>query len=167
MAFWDINYDFLGRQLLPVRQRKERAKAWIKVLLSPIVWLYNRYMANRAANLYHLGITSQVCYMEKVLNDTFDNVDRRIRIVDGVSEEITHVYLDAELRPVYVALDSELPVSAYDAPIWIYTDIETEESGWQFVVEYPTGLVFDMVRLRALVDRYRLPSKSTYLVRSY
>ena len=167
MGSFDVNYDVLRVQLLPVRLRKDRMKAWIKCLISPVKYLYDLYKLFRAAKLYDLAHNSQVCYMEAALNDVFDPEARRIYISDGEYEVPTFVYTVPEERTLYLATDGELPLIDYDAPIYLNLDSETYVMGWQFIVYYPAGLVFDMARLKAIVNRYRLPSKKNYDVREF
>lgn len=167
MGFFDVEFDVLRVQLLPVKLRAAIMKAWIKCLLKPLVWLYDKYMANRAANLYYLAHNSQVCYMEAALNDLFDNEDRRIYVGDGPQQSALYIYLASEEKEVYLPLTSELPVTEYEAPVYLYTEGETMEFSDQFIVYYPDGLVFDLDRMKALINKYRLPSKNRYSIEAY
>lgn len=170
MGFFDVEYDVLRVQLLPVRLRKAVHKAWIQCLIAPVVYLYSLYMLFRTAKLYDLAHNSQICYMEAAFNDAFDNTLRRIYIGDGEYIDPVYLYTIPEELEVPLALESELPVMAYDAPAWLYTEPETYAVSVQFVVYYPadlTDIPADMPRFRAVVDKYRLASKYNYTVEDF
>ncbi len=166
MGYWDIDWDIVVRDETPVDLRKPKRLAWLRVLVWPVKFIYNLLLQFRLNTIYYLTHSSQVCYMEAALNDVFDNDERRIYIADGPFKDPVPLYLDAEAdKEVPLAEDSELPVSEYDAPVYLYTDAETAELGAQFIVYYPAVLALDagqLIRMRALVDRYRLPSKHNY-----
>ncbi len=169
MGVYDINYDIVTRQATPVRLRKPRRLAWLRVLASGVKYVYVLFMAYRTDTLYKLRHNSQVCYMEAVLNDAFDSVERRIYIDEGPEEDPIWLYLEEEEKDVWLALVSELPVDPddYAAPTWLYTDMEMITTGAQFIVYYPEGLAFDLARMRALINYYRLPSKYNYLIQAF
>lgn len=102
------------------------------------------------------------------MNDVFDTVLRRIYIADGPFYDPIFTYLVPEGTLSYLALDSELPGSLdYDAPLWMYIDEETSTVGVQFIVFYPEGLIFNVDRMKALIAKYRLPSKREYILEAY
>lgn len=167
MGYYDIEYDTLTVQLIPTRLRKLVMKAWLQCLVAPVKWLYNKFMLNRTANLYDVAHNGQVCKLEAVLNDAFDNTLRRIYIGDGPYIDPVFIYLIPELKEVPIAKISELPVVDYEAPLPLYMISETSVEGVQFVVYYPTGLIFDLPRMQALINKYRLVGKKYYTIVSY
>lgn len=167
MGFYDIDTAKVIKQSVPVRLRKIIRLAWLGVLLYGVQRVYELFMLFRADRMYWVSHNSQVCYMEAALNDLFDNELRRIYIADGAHFDPVYVFMDTEEHPVWLATDGELPLSEYDAPVYLPTDIETYDMGYQFIVYYPVGLVFDMARMRALVNKYRLPSKWNYDIVSF
>ena len=162
MGFFDINYDSLNFQLLPVRLRKQRMLAWVRCLTVPIRWLHNLFMSNRAINQYFLAHNGQVCHLEKVLNDAFDSVSREIVITDGIYEDPVFTFLAVELKPVWLGLGSEMGATVYESPMVLYTGAETSLLGNSFIVKVPSSVLFDEDRMRALIDRYRLAGRSVY-----
>lgn len=171
MGIFDADFSDSGlpRFLTPVRLRGAKMLAWLKVLCTPITYLYNLFKANRTENLYVLAHTGQVCYLEAVLNDLFDNVDREIFISDGRYVDPEYVYRVDEEKPLFIDLVSEIGTSVIDDPdpVPLYTLAETWPDGIQFIIHVPAALGLDagqLLRLRALVDKYRLPSKNTYTI---
>jgi len=167
MAFFDINYDTLRSQLLPVRLRKRNMKAWLRCLIVPVRWLYNQFKIQRTATLYYLAHNSQVVYLEAVLNDVFDPASRGIHVVDGLFEDPLFTYLVPESRPVWLGLASEAGSSAFPVPQVLYTSAETSLLGNAFVVKVPAALSFDLDRMKALINRYRVAGKNIYGVITY
>jgi hypothetical protein len=170
MGFFDIDYPAFVERSMPVRLRKDAHKSWLNALLAPLRELYALFTAFRAANLYRLAHNGQVCKLEAVLNDAFDNTLRRIYITDGDYIDPLAIYLKIEENDVPLALDSELPVTDYDAPLYLYTAAEEAIMSFLFIVHIPVGITgagYDEVRLRALVDKYRLPSRKYYDVETF
>ena len=171
MGFFNIDYDSLVPQLAPVKLRQPIMMSWLKVLVSPVKWLYNLFMANRKSNLYLLAHDGQVCFLESVLNDAFDPVSRGIYITDGPFKDPLFLYLNTEVKPLWLGLISEEGGTTYPDPEVLYTDLETYALGVCFIIHVPTlvttGPGYDVVRLKALTDVYRLPGRNNYTVVTY
>lgn len=167
MGFFDINYDSLRTQLLPVRLRNNKMKAWLRCLISPIKWLHVKFLRLRTEDVYTLAHTGQVVYLEAVLNDTFDPVARGIMIVDGSYEDPMFTYTIPEASPCWLGLVSETGISGFDTPASLHTMAETALLGDAFIVRVPSAVVFDESRMRALVNRYRIAGKSVYSIVVY
>ncbi len=171
MGFFDVDYDNLVPQLLPVKLRQPVMTAWLRVLVSPVKWVFNLFKSNRKDNLYVLAHDGQVCYLEAALNDAFDSIARGIYITDGPFEDPLFLYLDSETRPLWLGLVSEVGSTSYPDPEVLYTDGETYGLGICFIVHVPLlvslGPGYDVTRLKAIVDKYRLPGRSYYSVLTY
>ncbi len=171
MGFFDVDYDRLTLQLLPVRLRQNTTLAWVNVLVSPVKWLFGLFRSNRNNDLYLLAHNGQVCYLEAVLNDAFDPVSRGIYITDGPFEDPLFIYLDTESKPLWLGLAGEAGTTTYPDPAVLYTDAETYALGICFIVHVPllvaSGSGYDLARLKAFVDLYRLPGRSYYSVVTY
>lgn len=150
---YDIDYRKLTRWLTPHVLRKARMMAWLNALVNPVVGVYRLFVRYRDAKLYQLAITPQVCYMEKMLNDRFDNTDRRIYIEDGQRFDPVYLFLEAENKPLYLYREVEAQ------PVYIYTPGETSENGNDFIVFVPAGLVYNATEMRALINQYKLAGK--------
>lgn len=167
MSVFDINYTSLIKQLLPVRLRMTVQRAWLGCLVNPVIYLYNLFYANRLANLYELAHNSQVCYLQAALNDMFNNSDRLIYVADGFFRDPLWLYRRSEAKPVWLGRRSEVGSVTFTNPEPLYTRSEVSAMGWQFIVYYPDGLVFDENQMRALVDKYRLAGKWHYGILPY
>lgn len=147
---YDIDFEKLQQWLIPGYLRKSRLAAFVKVVTSGVVFLYQDFLRFRKQKLYELMITPQVCYLERLLNDRFDFTQRRIRIVDGLDKPPFYIYQQAELKPKYLRSSSE------NAPKWIYTGGESGNLQDDFVVLVPAALFFEEAEMRSLVKVYKL-----------
>jgi hypothetical protein len=159
MNWFKIDYYKLVKQLLPVMLRQPVIVALLETMVSPIDALYGLFRTNRDAGLYRLGITPQVCYLEKALNDRFDYSDRHIYITDGVYYDSLYLFTDGENLDEYIYTDGE------NDALYLYTRGETGAESADFIVNVPVGLVFNVPEMKAVIDMYKLVGKS-YVVSS-
>ncbi len=165
MTVFDVDFNVLVRQLLPVRLRQAVTLAWLKCLVAPVKWIHSFFMVNRQNNLYLLSHNGQVCYLEAALNDIFDPDNRRIFIDDPLFRDPVYTYLINEEKPVFLGLVSEIGVSSIPAPNPVPLYLESElynGGGTSFIINVPLVLSLtpgQMARFTALVDRYKLPAR--------
>lgn len=158
------NYDLskLIRRLTPPRWRNPLNLNWYETLLSGINHSQDRFNAFKDQALVELSYNGQTCYLEKMLNDRFDPVSRRI------------IILHEEDNGVYWYLENEGQVEKY-----LYTESETGATttylynegepstefpeGIDFLVKAPSELTGQEAKMRSEIDKYRLAGK-IYLV---
>lgn len=157
---YKIKFDEFLLLMLPVRLRRIKMAQWLNCLIFPVMALHSSFLAYRFDTNYKLGHTSQVFSMEDVLNDAFDNLLRRIYIKDGIYRFPVWFFDRADGKPVpFFDREDDEPVRFFDRESLQLIDVD-------FVVVLPIGLNLsepEMIRLRAMVDFYRLPDK-TYTV---
>lgn len=159
MGIFDIDYSKLSKQLLPVMLRKTMLVKYLAVMVSPIVRLYEFFTTHRASQLYELDHNGQVCRLEAVLNDRFDNTLRRIYIEDARAIFATPLYRRVENKPVYLRRRSE------NKPVYLRRRAELTHGG-AFVVKVPTALTFDTEEMKALINKYKMAGK-TYAIKTF
>jgi hypothetical protein len=171
MSVFDVDIDLLVTTNLPARMRQPVFSAWLRCLLAPAYFLKALFDGNRASNLYYLGHSGQVCFLEAVINDVFDPVSRGITIADPPYHDFLPAYRVAEIPPqaaIIVYRVAETVPAGTHALLPLYTAAEVGEDDNCFEVQVPALLGLStgqVLRLRALVDRYRLPGKNNYSVR--
>ena len=151
---YDINYTKAVTQRIPVPIQKDRTTAWLLVLVTPIVFIYNLLLSFRALIIYKLTITPQVCYLEKMLNDRYDTIDRRIYIADGKEYNPIFIYRKVEVKPAFFFRKSESTALKQI----LYLKNETGSFTFDFVIHIPVEVLFDQNELVALVRTYKLPA---------
>ena len=149
---FNIDLNILSNWIVPKRLRKLRTMAFVRLIVSPFVFIYQDFTRFRKATLYDLMITPQVCYLEAMLNDRFDYTLRRIYIADGIEYPPLYLYTDAELQQVDLYTDAE------NQPKYLFTDGEVDGSVLDdFIVEVPVTIPFNEPTMRSMVQRKRLP----------
>lgn len=155
---YNIVYSKLVQWLTPAMLRKPRMLAWIGICTSPINFLYRDLLRFRSLTLYRLGITPQVCFLEKLLNDQYDFIGRGIHIVDAAQTDPTYIFQDAEEKPVYMYTDAE------NLPVFMYTDGEAGDLKDDFIVIVPLSVTFNHNEMTSLINAYKLASKQFKIV---
>lgn len=134
--------------------------AWMNIVVSPVMYLYQQFKLFRKNKLYELSITSQVCRLEALLNDRYDFTNRGIFIDEGLERPPLYLYQDAETHPVHLYQDSEI------SPVLLYTDGEGGLYSDDFIVMVPVSVSFNQIEMRALINRYKLPGMR-YSIQTY
>lgn len=151
---FEVNYRTLAIQLMPTKWRKPIHIGFVKVLIYPFVLILNELKASRKENIYRLQHDARVGIMQKMLNDKFDTVDRRIFIFDGQRKDPIYIYTPQENRPKY-------------APFWIYTPqtIAAETADFEVHVPQAVGLPnSELQRMERLV-RYYADKDKTFTIK--
>jgi hypothetical protein len=145
-----VDFKKLLTWLIPWRLLQPRVLNWLFSLLLPLQQLYTAFWKYRRATIYHLRITPQVCFLEKLLNDRYDFTQRRIYIDDGMDKNPLHIFIYEELKPKFVFKNNEAK------PKYIYTSGESGLFKDDFVVNVPAGLVYDENEMSSLLKVYKL-----------
>lgn len=143
---------------LPFEERKPKTIKWLNVILKPIVRLHLEFLAFRNQALYKVNHNSQICYLQAVLNDSFDNIQRRIIIRNAVLREPLWFYEPEENKPVKFYEDSD------NKPVYFREEWELLGDGADFTVLVPIELKPNtiqeenafLIKMRAQLDYYKL-----------
>ncbi|THU36924.1 hypothetical protein FAM09_18345 [Niastella caeni] len=152
---FDISYKKLITWLVPAVLRKSKTMALLNALVSPVVYIYNLFLINRRNNLYKLRITPQVCYVEMALNDKYDSSNRQIKIVQPKRYEPLYLFRPVENQPAFFFKKIE----AAKPKTWLYQKGEASAFQYDFIVQVPATVVFDINEMTAVIDSYILPDK--------
>jgi hypothetical protein len=84
MAIFNYSVDWLTKvkQNLPILLRLPKRIDWIIALIKPIKDLYADFLIIQRDNYYAIRFTSQILYLQKLLNDLFDPTGNGIYITD-------------------------------------------------------------------------------------
>jgi len=158
---YNIDFRKFANLLIPPFLRKVVLIDWLVTLLNPVEDVNYKFKKFRDSSIYKVTHNGQVVYLQKVLNDYFDNLDRRIYIVDSLVIPPTWVYPVNENLPVYIYPENE------NKPVYIYDDSIFIDSGIDFVVILPldikptnaTDLNTLEIYMKSLINYYKLASK--------
>lgn len=152
---YDIDYTKLVTERVPQELQVPEHVNWVYRLVSPIVYVYNQLNLFRASLLYKISITPQVCYLEKMLNDRYDSLLKRITIIDGVQYDQAYLFTRPEAKPIFIYRKSELK-----PPKFFYLRGETSNlESFDFVVNVPVAVSFDVNEMKSLLNAYKLAGR--------
>ncbi len=153
----NVNFRRLATWLMPPILRGSFFVEWVNILIVPVKAIYNDFKRYVEEQAYWLGITPQVCYLEKALNDTFDKEFRRITITDTTDYLVILIHKAEAQKPLMThkantGNDEDIPIIHHSSA---YAD-----SGYDFNVNIPFLLTQpEEFRLRSILDKFKLASK--------
>jgi len=150
---YNIDFVKLVEMLLPTVLRMPRLIAFMSALTAPIRQIYSEFLDYRSYALNELNHNGQIIYLEKYLNDRFDNDLRRIWISDGVDSESPYYYTYREVIGPVMRTFQE------DTDIILRTNHE-EYATAEFIVniDNSVGDLFpDLNELQACIDLRKTP----------
>lgn len=155
---YNINWRKFIIENLEVDLRRVKTVKWLEVLFKPIIWLHIEFLAFRTQALYKVNHNSQICYLQAVLNDSFDNIQRRIIIRNATLREPLWFYEPEENKPVvfYEPEDNK--------PVYFREESEFIGDGADFLVLVPIDLKPAntqeenalLIKMKAQIDYYKL-----------
>lgn len=151
---FNVDYSRLARWLMPKPLRQVKLMAFVTALISGVKNTYISFSGYRDNTNYWLGITPQVCFMEKALNDRYDRTERRIIVEDAEERLGFPVFLKEENKPVVFYSKTE------DVPVVMYTKNETAQFSSDFVVKVPVFIDFDVTEMTAFVQQIKLAGRT-------
>jgi len=160
MKLFHVDYKRLVVLLLPISLRQDVIVAFLRIMTSPIVTLFNDFSKNRNDNLFRLQKNGQVCYLRSVLNDAFPQANKQIRIED--EKQLGHWQFAWDEN--YDSYKNYLLISETGTLFWDKSTIFEDVSG--FVVYVPVAIYSadNDAKIRSLLNTYKLLSKSYTIV---
>lgn len=147
--------------LTPPFLRKEKHVGWIYSLLKPMEDFSAIFKIFREQSIYRVTHNGQVYSLENVLNDSYDNDQRRIYIADSVDIDASYVFPEADDKPVIINSETS------DEILYIYSEQLVRSAEFDFIVNIPSELRPSsaneesnlIIQISGLIDTYKLASK--------
>jgi len=157
-SIYDISFERLVELLLPNKLRKPMQYYFLLCLVEPLksnLAAFNSWRNNTTYKLHHTG---QVIYLEKVLNDfysvSYDPANhqntKQIYISDGEAPDRRYIHLSTEQNPLFISGTQTTHIRTHAEYQALYSD---------FIINVPSGIVFNELQMRAMVDYYKLAGK--------
>lgn len=99
MQWYRVNYKKLALRLLPAMlQRSYTLSGLLFAMVKPLAELQHEFLLFRDEKLNRLKYNGQVCYLQAMLNDMFDNKEgkRPIRVEDAKDPELAFLIFTRE-----------------------------------------------------------------------
>lgn len=166
MNIYNVSWNVIADEFPLMALRKPLVRIFTRALVLPFQMLHIDFLNYREKSLYRIGHNSQICYMEAVLNDLFDNSLRRIRIVNVAFKEPIYFYEPEENRDVLFYEPGD------DRPVFFREPEDFAGEGVDFVVCVPPVLqpgseaaeLAYLTRMGAQIEFYKLYSKNYKIV---
>lgn len=97
--WYRIDFTRFVQQLLPPILRSKVMMALFRVFITPLRYLYDKFLAYRDSISSRLNITANVQYIQKALNDAFYLTDNQIYIETPEDERTPSFYFQDEGQP--------------------------------------------------------------------
>lgn len=163
-----FNTDFfeLGRQIIRPIHRATNQVAIMNIIMTPFNYLGGVFYGFRESAFYSLAHDSRKISIEKVLNDKYDPLSRRIYITNVMPEGYVYLYEPGDDRPVY------LYEPADEQPVYLLEPNAVNVDEVNFVVVLPLAMEPSIpneknkleVKINSTVNRYKLDSKNHSLL---
>lgn len=137
--------------LMPPVQREDWLVDYIRSAFKPLINLQSDFYSFRDDIKYQLTFNGQVIYMEHVLNDQFDPVNRGIYITDSTLIQNTYIFTNAEdNETTYIVTNAETA-----PPVYLYTNQEYIDDV-DFIVNIPSTVTYNEDEVKFWVNKYRI-----------
>lgn len=162
MRIYEIDFDRWIALMLPSMLRRRRVFAFCRAMCGPVRMVYDEFLSFRRSRMFILDHSGQVFSLRAALNEAFGlSAGFDIKDCDVIGGE----WVFAVDEAVSVQLHACDENGGDGIPVLCSEDIlHAPLNG--FVVEVP-GEIYDrhLEKVRAIVDRFRLPSKTPYYIR--
>lgn len=153
---YNIDFRELVNLLTPPFLRRLKLVDFLEALLKPLEEVNFKLKLFRGQSIYKVTHNGQVVYLQAVLNDKYDNDQRRIKIDDFPIFDPLWIYPDADENPVYIGspalYTSEEAFSATEFDFLVFVPMEyrpfetTERENF-------------LTQIKSLINYYKLASK--------
>lgn len=160
--YYNISYPLLHLLLTPVMLRNKLQYAWLISLARGFEALNVEFRAY--VQSLEVKVNAQVCYMQAMLNDEFDYIQRRIVVRQAaIYEDALLLWRESRDKPVMLYREG-IPEHV---PFLLGRDGTIGSNMIDFEIVMPTNMALSALevrRLKALVDKNKLASKKYRIV---
>lgn len=163
---FDNDYSKISLQILRPSHRDSNQRGLIEAFTAPLNFLNDRFRRFRESVDYIQQHDSRKIHIEKVLNDQFDNVSRRIYIDNVQPVDKLYFYESGDDKTVHFYEPAD------NKPVYFYERERIDVRNLNFVVNLPiaiqpstvAALLNLEVRINSQIDRYKVASKNHTLL---
>lgn len=155
-SIYNINWYRLVKMLVLPAVNKPTLLAFINSALAPIRTNYDKFLDFKADAEYRVQHNGQICYLQKMLNDKFDNSLRRIRVQNVKPKERLYFYYEEDNAPVFFYNEVDYPVFFYNTQDY-YNEFD-------FEVLVPEALASQINLMEIEINYYKIYSKNYQII---
>lgn len=153
--YYNTNYSYLATLLLPVRLRGVLTTALIRAMVQPLDRINDSFVKYRDSLI--TSSSSQVCYLQAMLNDEFDFLDRRIKIRTTAIDLMSLITHDINTDKRIL-----VPSASSNNRMLLNARYQIGSSLKDFEIVFPKGYTLsksEQIKLKLIVNRHKLASK--------
>lgn len=155
-SIYNINWFRLVKMLVLPAVNKPTLLAFINAALAPLRTNYDTFLSFKEDAEYRVKHNGQICYLQKMLNDKFDNSLRRIKVQNVKPKERLWFYYEQDDKPVFFYNEEDHPVFFYN-PEDYYNEFD-------FEVLIPTVLADKINQISVQINYYKIYSKNYQII---
>lgn len=170
MAQMQIDYNKLGVLLLPTILRGGALQAIVQVCILPLSTLHDTHQTQRATRMFELQHTSSICHIKDALNREFmvGNYAAGGSYADGFEIEdinaIGNYLMTYDETEAFADVHAIVPDAPRSAPV--YDEEAISQTTSSFIVYVPRRQWSELLRIKSIVEQYRLASRiPTYMIK--
>ncbi len=157
---FNLDFERFRELQVPDFKRKPKQLQWIFAFIKPLKDLYDVFLAFRDDKLFDVAFTSQVIYLEHLLNVKFDPTNQTIFIDNVIDDFIPNfLFTTAEGQPpdfIFTTAEAEPPVF-FLTTAELFGEVD-------FIVNVHVSVTFNEDEMKAVVNFYRLAGKRFKIV---
>ena len=140
---YNVDFKILAQLLLPTMLRRDSNSTLLNAMIKPLELLHEDFQTFQNETTNKMSYNSQVFSIQKMLNDRFDNDERRIRIAQTDVRQPLMLYKREEEKPVILGRKT----------IYRRDAVEYDNS---FTITLPEMLRVFESRVKNSIDFYKL-----------
>lgn len=159
---FNTDYQAVAKDQIRPKHRATNQSPWFKALVLPLVHLNRLFYRFRESAFYQLQHDSRKISIEKVLNDSYDNNQRRIYIENVIPKSQPYLYEKDDQRPLYLYEPED------EQPVYLTDNSAVELNTINFTVFLPVAIQAagdseqrkQNIKINSLINLYKLAGKN-------
>lgn len=157
---YTVDIGKLIKLSLPTFLRTNTTVAWLNAIYAPIKQRYNAFVSYKDDAIYRVSHNGSITLLQKVLNDAFDNDERRIYILNVAKTDINRFYPWAAEKELGHYTEGNVQKGYY----YIFgAEANSADFTVHIPIEYqpadPTELQAYLIKVGAIINYYKLYAK--------
>lgn len=150
-----VSFSLYCLSFLPWFLQRRKTEKYVQSLLNPLQVFNNEFVVYVKDTVYLTSFTGQVIYLEHILNDLYDSIDRSIFISDGNQLPLPpYIYNKIEARPRFVYNKAEASLNK----TYLHNKLEYALT-YDFIVNTPVVISALDLQVSGIVRRYKIAGK--------
>lgn len=160
---YNVDFNKTVEDVSPPLLRKSKMISWLKALISPVIYVYNSFIAYTDEKRLEISYNFQTQHIERMLNNNYPAAGGLIYIDNAGSYlPINYTFFSAEGQPYlgFTYFNSE--AMGYFDFTYNFSEYAQE---YDFKVMVPEGFDLDENEMRAKINKYKIAGMRYQIIR--